>query len=158
MRKDAHREQSLHTEITMCGQNLTRKRHACFNLALLTHFADPAQIRAKSPIHSKRDQTKVRLLIAKNCADHVTERTGKLHANVATFAAPLRHRPTSEARHLVLRTARPAALPMHVATPNCCRRFAKVPQSRRRNRASRATAKRQRVRRQTDGRWKPSLL
>ena len=99
---------------------------ACFNLALLTHFADPAPLHAKSPIHSKRDQTKIRVVIAKNCADHVMEKAGKLHVNVAAFAAMLRHRATSEARRLVIWTARPAALPMKVPTPNCYRRFAKA--------------------------------
>jgi hypothetical protein len=51
-------KEALHTATTMCRQNLTRKRHACFNLALLINVAEPAPFHAKSPIHSKRDQSK----------------------------------------------------------------------------------------------------
>ena len=43
MRKDAHCEKSLQTKITMCRQKHTRKRAACFNLALLINVAEPAQ-------------------------------------------------------------------------------------------------------------------
>lgn len=92
------------------------------------NFAEPAPPHAKSPTHSKCDQTKNRVVLAKNCTVYVTEKTGKLQANVATFAVALSHRATSEARRLALRTARPAAFPMQVSTPNCYRRFAKVRQ------------------------------
>jgi len=43
-----------------------QQTQVCFNLALLINFADPAPIHAKSPIHSKRDSTKIRAVVAKN--------------------------------------------------------------------------------------------
>jgi hypothetical protein len=70
----------------MCRQILTRKRHACFNLAFLIPFADCTPIDAMAQIHSQREPMKIGAVFAKNCADHVTEKDGKLRTHDATFA------------------------------------------------------------------------
>lgn len=84
MRRRAHCEKSHGRQETMCRQNLTRKRHACFNLAFLTPFADCTPIDALAQFHSQRNPTKIGAAFAKNCADHVTEEGGKLCTHDAT--------------------------------------------------------------------------
>jgi hypothetical protein len=64
MRQGAHCEKSFYTVITMCRQKLTRKRHACFNLALLINIAEPAQIHAKSRISTQHHSKEIVISIA----------------------------------------------------------------------------------------------
>ena len=60
MRNAPHCEKSHSRQITMCRQNLTGKRHACFNLALLIKVADPAPNHARRRTHQHRHSTESR--------------------------------------------------------------------------------------------------
>jgi hypothetical protein len=130
MRKDAHCEKSFYTAITMCRQKHTAKRHACFNLAFRTPFADCTPTHALAQFHSQRDPTRIGAAFAKNYADYVTDEGGKLCTHDATLA-PSDDIPSAPSFHQECASCCPsdAGSDADLLPPNCKSAAAWAPES-----------------------------